>query len=327
MIAFDYRLYRRPLVRPLRTHHGPWAVREGIVVRLDTGDRQGYGEVAPVPWFGSETLAQAHALCQSLPATVTLTDIQAIPTAYPACRFGLASAWEDLHSTPPPLEVTLAPHNTAYLLPTGKAALEAWESPWTKGYRTFKWKIGTASVSQELEVFAALVAALPTGAALRLDANGGLTVAAAHIWLKQCDRIQQHSPQITIDCLEQPLPTDQFSDMLALQQRYSTPIGLDESVATVAQLEDCLQRGWRGVVVIKAAIAGAPSQLRRVCQQYQADVIWSSVFETPVARQYVFRHLVPLISPEKHRAFGYGTQHWFDDGWDVLSAHQLWSRL
>ena len=79
MFSFDFRPYRRPFLRPLETHHGLWSDREGIIIRLrpspatDTStpqlqesllSRQGaFGEIAPVPWFGSETLEQAIAFC------------------------------------------------------------------------------------------------------------------------------------------------------------------------------------------------------------------------------------------------------------------------
>ncbi|MEO0409771.1 MAG: enolase C-terminal domain-like protein, partial [Cyanobacteria bacterium P01_A01_bin.135] len=179
---------------------------------------------------------------------------------------------------------------------------------------------GTAPLDQELKTFEQLVTALPTAATLRLDANGGLTLSEAEAWLAQCDRL----PEGRIDCLEQPLPVGQFPEMLLLQQRHRTTLGLDESVASVAQLERCLMNGWQGVVVIKAAIAGFPSHLRQVCQRHGADIIWSSVFETAVARRYAFHHLIPA---QPSRALGYGTGHWFTDGWDSLAPDQLWSRL
>ncbi|MGB3613545.1 MAG: o-succinylbenzoate synthase [Elainellaceae cyanobacterium] len=319
MGRFAYRVYRRPFQRSLQTHHGRWDVREGLLVRLSVGDRQGYGEIAPLPWFGGETQAQAIGLCRSLPPDLSLAQIHAIPDRYPACQFGLESAWDRLHHPRPDSR----PRASAHLLPTGAEALGAWSTPWHQGCRTFKWKIGAAPLAQELDLFEQLLAALPTEATLRLDANGGLTQSDAQIWLDRCDRL---GPQTAvIDCLEQPLPPEQFPQLLTLQQRYHTAIALDESVATVAQLEHCLQHGWQGVVVIKGAIAGSPSRLRQVCQRYQADVIWSSVFETAVARRYIFSHLIPTVPSS--RPLGFGVAHWFADGLNSGDASQIWSRL
>ena len=56
----EFRRYCFPFGRTVRTAHGPWAEREGLLVRLeDEAGRSGYGEVAPIPWFGTETLAEA----------------------------------------------------------------------------------------------------------------------------------------------------------------------------------------------------------------------------------------------------------------------------
>ncbi|MEO0948813.1 MAG: o-succinylbenzoate synthase, partial [Cyanobacteria bacterium J06641_5] len=66
----DFALHVRPYCRafrqPLRTHHGIWEKRQGAIVRLETDTgRVGWGEIAPLPSFGSETLAAALQLCPS----------------------------------------------------------------------------------------------------------------------------------------------------------------------------------------------------------------------------------------------------------------------
>ena len=59
---FSHRAYRLPLRQPLRTAHGLWAEREGLIVRVeDESGRVGFGEIAPIEWFGTETLAEAGA--------------------------------------------------------------------------------------------------------------------------------------------------------------------------------------------------------------------------------------------------------------------------
>ena len=94
---FEFRPYRRPFVRTLSTSHGNWDVREGIILRLtnETG-RVGWGEIAPISWFGSETLEQALDFCQQLPPEITSTDVFSIPAELPACQFGFESAWQAL---------------------------------------------------------------------------------------------------------------------------------------------------------------------------------------------------------------------------------------
>lgn len=321
----SYRLYYRPFCQPLHTHHGLWRERQGIIVRLTAGDgRSGWGEIAPLPWFGSETLEQAIAFCQGLNGHISSEQLWLISGQLPACQFGFGAAWEDLlgpASPPAPAVISSA------LLPTGSAALTAWANLWQQGHRTFKWKIGVAPIEQELEAFGQLMHMLPATARLRLDANGGLTPDQAQQWLEQGDR---HACRL--EFIEQPLPPGQEDTMQQLSQQFLTPVALDESVATLAQLRACYRQGWRGVVVIKAAIAGFPWQLRQFCQTEGVDPVWSSVFETGIGRQFIYTRLLPSgwgqpTSPQK-RAAGFGIDHWFSDStFNHSNREQLWERL
>jgi o-succinylbenzoate synthase len=300
-----YRLLLKPyeweFEPPLVTHHGRWKVRQGLIIGLEREDGViGWGEVAPIPWFGTETLAAAIAFCQTLPILLTETDILCVPNALPACQFGFGSAWESLST--PPSAIELNPSQVSALLPAGAAALSTWSAFWEKGHRTFKWKIGVLDVPQELELCQTLTAALPKDAKLRLDANGGLTLEQAKQWLETCDR----SSHLCIEYLEQPLPPDQFEAMRQLAQAYKTPLALDESVATVAQLQQCHARGWRGVMVVKAAIAGYPQALRDFLNTHTVDVVFSSVFETEVGRRAALALAQAFNASD--RAIGFGVK-------------------
>jgi o-succinylbenzoate synthase len=240
----------------------------------------------------------AIAFCNSLPSLLSESDILSVSNALPACQFGFGSAWESLST--PPSAIDYKPCQISALLPAGEAALSAWPALWEKGHRTFKWKIGVLEVTQELELFQNLTAVLPKEARLRLDANGGLTLEQAKQWLENCDR----SSRLCIEYLEQPLSPNQFEAMKQLAQIYKTPLALDESVATVAQLRQCHGRGWRGVMVVKPAIAGYPQALRDFLNTHSADVVFSSVFETEIGRRAALA-LTQSFSP-CHRAIGFG---------------------
>jgi O-succinylbenzoate synthase len=321
---FEFRPYRRPFKRVLSTSHGNWDVREGIILRLcDETGRVGWGEIAPISWFGSETLEQALDFCQQLPREITTETIFSIPGELPACQFGFESAGEwgegemgrggdSSHSK---IQNVKSKIPCSCLLPAGKAALQSWQTPWNQGSRTFKWKIGVASIEEELKLFNQLIQALPQTAQLRLDANGGLTPQEAKQWLRVSDDVG------IVEFLEQPLPPQQFDQLLEMSTQYSTPIALDESVATLDQLEECYQRGWRGIFVIKAAIAGSPKRLRQFCQQHDIDAVFSSVFESAIARQSALQLAAELSNP--NRAIGFGTNHWFPEDDETWIKH-LW---
>ncbi len=308
---FDFKLYRRKFQQPLKTSHGIWEVREGILIRLtDKKGIVGFGEISPLSWFGSESFAEALEFCTQLPSKITSDDVFAISSKLPACQFGFESAWEEVTSylTVSKFPVTKSV-NFSGLLPSGKQALDAWKILWHQGYRTFKWKIGIENLAEELNIFDELAKALPAEAKLRLDANGGLSFFEAVEWLKASDRIG-------IEFLEQPLAATEFDAMLQLSQEYSTTIALDESIASIHQLQICYKNGWRGIFVIKPAIAGSPKILRQFCHNHEIDTVFSTVFETSIGNRCALKLAAELST--NNRAAGFGVSHWFPNN-DFLS--------
>ena len=308
----EFQPYQRRFRQPLMTNYGEWAVRSGILLRLtDEAGRVSFGEIAPLEWFGSETLAQALTFCQQGAGKVSQAAIGTIPDCLPACQFGFESAIAE----PVKPQGSLA---YSALLPTGITALLSWPALWAQGYRTFKWKIGVAPIAQELQILAQLLAQLPPDGRLRLDANGGLTYQQAEQWLQVC----AGQP---IEFLEQPLPVSEFAALLHLSQQFAVPLALDESVATLDDLKICYEQGWRGIFVIKPAIVGSPTRLVQFCHNHSIDVVFSTVFETAIGRQ-AGRQLAAALS---QRAIGYGTGHWFEDGFDHNSADfaTIWQQI
>ena len=157
---------------------------------------------------------------------------------------------------------------------------------------------------------------------MRLDANGGLSEGQARLWLENCDCINNYSQSSAkIEFIEQPLGVDKLQLMLTLNRDYQTAIALDESVATLNQLKDCYQQGWRGIFVIKPGIAGYISRLRQFCQEEQIDVVFSSMLETTIGRQAALQLARELTI--KPRAVGFGVSHWFTENEEIW-LRQLW---
>ncbi len=317
---FEFRPYQRKFIRPLETNHGRWETREGIIIRLTSDRGIGWGEIAPISWFGSETFTQALDFCHQLSNQITSEIIFSIPDNLPACQFGFESAIGDRgeeetggkrrNIVSPTSPSTHLPHSLqlSALLPAGSSALEAWESLWQQGYRTFKWKIGVYPVAEELAILDLLMQVLPREAKLRFDANGGLNYDKAQLWLRTCDEFQLLPGIAGIEFIEQPLGVEDFETMLGLRG-HITKIALDESIATLAQLKTCYQQGWQGIYIIKPAIIGSPSRLRHFLQQHTIDCVFSSVFETSIGRQSALQLAFELS--HRNRAIGFGVNHWF----------------
>jgi o-succinylbenzoate synthase len=220
----------------------------------------------------------------------------------PACQFGFGSAVRAFDV--PPASIDRSNLNLSGLLPAGEAAIARLPALDAQGYSTFKWKIGVLPIEREIAIWHQLLAALPANTKLRLDANGGLTDSQAEQWLASCDRESQ------IEFIEQPLAPDRIAETIHLATIYTTPIALDESVATLDRIQSVSDRGWRGIYVIKPGIAGFPWRLAELITKYQLDVVFSSVMETSVGREAALQLAASL---KLTRSMGFGVEDWFED--------------
>ena len=96
--------------------------------------------------------------------------------------------------------------------------------------RAFKVKLGSkAGAAADRAMFEAVLAAIPKGARVSVDANGGWTLPTAitmAAWLAERG----------VDHLEQPLPRGQEADHVALRATMTIPLIVDESCRTADEL-------------------------------------------------------------------------------------------
>ncbi len=307
---FSYRAYRLPLRVPLRTAHGVWSEREGLILRLEQADGTvGYGEVAPIPWFGTETMAEAEEVCRGLGDKFLKEAIQAVPERFGCVRFALAETMKQttrpeagFHPTAKRLPVTA-------LLPAGRAVLEALPARLEAGFISFKWKVGVGDAADELALLDDVLAQLPGYAKLRLDANGAWDRRTAAKWLARCaDR--------PLEFVEQPLAPADEDGLRGLAGDFPVKLALDESVARLAEARRWQAEGWMGVFVIKPALAGPLDEFADWVAATKADVVLSSAIETALGRAAILRW--GLTQPElTKRALGFGVGEVFGDRrWD-----------
>jgi O-succinylbenzoate synthase len=305
---FSIKPYRLPLRAPVRTAHGHWTEREGLLVRLEDGAGQvGYGEVAPIPWFGTETPAEAEEICGKFGDKVTDEVLDAVPARFGCVRFALAQARAgNSHLLDDQAAGKRLP--VAALLPAGREALVALPARLEAGYLAFKWKVGVGAVDDELGIFDDLLAALPGHTKLRLDANGAWERRQATKWLDRC-------AGRPVEFVEQPVKPDDEATLLGLAADYPVTLALDESVTGLASAQRWQGLGWRGVFVIKPALAGPLEELAAWVAATKADVVLSSAIETALARASILR--LALEQPLTRRALGFGVGEVFGDRrWD-----------
>jgi O-succinylbenzoate synthase len=299
--SFVFWQYRRPFRQLLHTAHGKWSVREGIIVQLTNDQSQStLGEIAPLPWFGSETLAQAQAFCIGLGKKITEEAIAQIPDRLPACQFAFGCALEKFESVSD--RRVKEDFDYSVLLPNRSDALDFLRQSHEIA-STYKWKIGIDSIASEMAIFKEILKLLPQSAKLRLDANGGLSLDEAKQWLELADCSDR------VEFIEQLIDPRLIEETFALRRNYKTPIALDEAIASLSELQAWFDLGWQGVYTIKAAILGYPHRLRDFCQDKALDLVFSSVFETEIGCRDVLNLAAELGN--RDRALGFGVKHWF----------------
>jgi o-succinylbenzoate synthase len=316
-----YRRYRLPFRSPVRTAHGPWADREGVLVQLlNAAGQTGYGEASPIPWFGSETVDEVEAVCRELGEAVDDRRLDAVPERLGCLKNALEVAREEAVKRAP-AQIHLG---VAALLPAGRAALTQIGPKAEAGFRVFKWKVGVGDLADELALLDDVCAALPGGAKLRLDANGAWNRRQAERWLERCaDR--------PVEFVEQPVfsgppsfakpaagrsPGPALSKMddllLGLAEDFPTPLALDESLTGDGEVERWLGLGWRGVFVVKPALLGDVKRTLARLAKAKAVVVFSSSLETRLGAKAALR--AAFAWPGEPRALGFGVWPLFADG-------------
>ncbi len=309
-LLLKFRRYRLPFLAPVRTSRGLWTEREGLLLRLeDELGRVGWGEAAPIPSFGTESPGEAESGCRKLGGWTEAGLLEA-PAGMRSLAAGLRAALADLEagSSPGP-EGKGGPGAlpVCALLPAGVSALPILRAKAEADFRIFKWKVGVGDAGDELALLDELCGLLPSGAKLRLDANGAWDRRVAERWLDRC-------AGRPVEFVEQPVAPDQAGaeDLLqGLARDYPTPLALDESLACDGDVGRWLDLGWRGVFVVKPSLhADLSASLGRL-EAAGAAVVFSSALETAVGAKSAFRSAFSWRGPL--RALGFGVWPLFAD--------------
>jgi O-succinylbenzoate synthase len=255
-----------PLVSPFTTSFGTQTRREAVLVEVYGEGLRGLGECAAgvEPGYSYETRETSLEALRSyiLPAVVG---------AEPSTPTQLAARWSwvrghnmakaaaemailDLAGKMAGRSLAAILGGTKEEIPSGvsigiqpslPATLTMIEGYLAEGYRRIKLK---CKPGYDIELAAEVRRAFPT-TALMLDANSAYTLSDLER-LRQLDRFE-------LMMIEQPLAHDDLVDHAALQAEMETPICLDESVESMADLRAAFRLGSGRILNIKAGrVAG-----------------------------------------------------------------------
>lgn len=221
--------------------------RDGLLVQLQEGTREGWGEISPLPGFSSESLDEAQAAAANWVQAWRKGDAPALPPQ-PSAAFGLSCALAELAETLP----AAADYRAAPLCTGDPDALFALLQT-MPGEKVAKVKVGLWEAVRDGMVVNLLLEAIPD-LTLRLDANRAWTPLKAQQFAKYVN--PEYRPRIAF--IEEPCKHRDDSRAFALETGIA--IAWDESLRD-ADFTFSAEPGVRAVV-IKPTLTGSLQKVR-----------------------------------------------------------------
>ena len=317
-----WRPWRIPLRDPLATGAGGLAVREGLVVRIETASGvSGLGECAPLPGEGLAVSAlgdRMAELARSLVGTAPAEAWANLPAdgGIPGGDVALETALADLLAAacgvplagwlagraglPPPAPGPV-PANALLGAPSPEEVAREAAEALARGFRTVKVKVGRDHALDGDRLRAVRGAAGPH-AAIRIDANGVWSEAEA------VAAVAAHAAHDVALC-EQPVAPgpDAPARLARVRAASPIPIAADESCPSLADLRVLLDAGAVDAVVVKPLRTGLREALGMITEASARDLpgILTTTFDTGIGTSLAL-HLAALL-PEPRPACGLAT--------------------
>ncbi len=285
-----------PLKSPFITHLGEVREREGIIVKIINRDGlSGYGEgvAFSTPWYTEETVKTSmHMLTDFL-----IPLMQKYPFEHPKeawklfgsirrnhmAKAALEMALWDLYAKCQSLPLAQVIGGTQNMIASGvvvatestAAALRQIENYVEEGYKRIKVKINP---NQDYAFLAEIRRYYPD-LAIMADANSAYT-------LRDIDRLKAMD-ELNLLMIEQPLAHDDIIEHAVLQKELTTPICLDESIATFEDARKAIELGSCRVINIKAGRVGGLYEAKRIhdyCYDQEIPIWCGGMIEFGISR-------------------------------------------
>lgn len=259
--------------------------RDGLFVHLQDAEREGWGEISPLPGFSHESLEEATVAALSWAKAWQHGHEPGLP-GLPSADFGLSCALAELHNTLPQ-----AANYRAAMLCTGDpdelfVALAA-----MPGEKVAKMKVGLYEAVRDGMVVNLMLEAIPD-LRLRLDANRAWTPLKAQQFAKYINPAYRSR----IAFLEEPCKTREESRAFALETGIA--IAWDESLRDEGFVFEA-QEGVRAVV-IKPTLTGSLEKVQAQVAAARAsglEVVISSSIESSLGLTQLAR-IAAWLTPE-----------------------------
>jgi len=287
--------------------------RRGVILTLEEEDGAcGYGESAPLPGFGLETLASSVAALRlaskyllgvprerygdAIEDLHRLAPVMASPCARHAIDLAfhdLMACWskkpiarllDDLHA------VDEVPVNAALPRLLREDLVKAAMALSAEGYRTLKLKVGGIPIDEDVARVRAVRDAIGRDVRLRIDANRAWNEVEAIEALRALG-------DVGLEYCEEPVSDPE--GMARVKNAVHVPIAADESVVDLDSARRLLESDAADVLVLKPMALGGLHPARTIAgmaREHGADVVVTTMLETPVGRRGAL-HLAASLGP------------------------------
>jgi L-alanine-DL-glutamate epimerase-like enolase superfamily enzyme len=271
--------------------------RTRVIVNLETDSGLvGRGEAAPLPSFTGETVSSIQLQLEEffLPLvvgrspfalTAILSDLDRLPantTAKAAIDVALHDLQGQLLGRPVvdllggAVRDRVPVANVIGIEPVASAVAQA-EAIVAAGHGTIKMKIGRDPAA-DIERVGAVRAAVGPGVKLRVDANAGYTVPVAV-------RLLGKLAAFDLEHAEQPVAGWDRAGLAEVRRATGLPIMADESLHTIRDAVELIERGAADVFAIKLIKTGGLAQARVIAAlaaAHRIDIVVVSPYETEI---------------------------------------------
>jgi O-succinylbenzoate synthase len=275
---------RVPLVEPFRISSGAVAEKDGIVVRLDTDEGAGYGESSPMAgsFYSADTPESCwrELLGEIVPRIAgskwdSPLDAAECVMELPGSNFarvGIETALWDVEARRQGVPLFELLGGAGNPVPSGLAVglydsvtdlLNTIERYLRDGYRRVKIKIERGRDIELVEAVRQHFGNIP----LFVDANGAYDMSDLDTFRALDD--------YGLMMIEQPFPGPMLRELGALQREIRTPVCLDESLESEADLRQAIDLGSLRIANIKIQRVGGFHRALRmydICRQHMMPV-------------------------------------------------------
>lgn len=295
-IELTFSPFTLQLNEPIITSNAIIQERKGFIVKLKRNGHIGFGEMTPLPEFGSENIDQIEKAIKNFNANLHIQPnnfIQSLDnnlrvfSHLPAFRHGIEQALLNLFCSEANISLnevlnctskkSLNVNGIIGILKPEETVAKALELV-NNGFSTIKLKVGRKNFDEDYECLSAIRAALGKDISIRIDVNGKWDTVEA---ITHSNKLKD----LNIEFIEQPV--NNLLSFKKLSFKTNIPLSVDESVRNFDDAIKFIESKSIKALVLKPMLLGGIITTLKIIEAAEVQhikVIISSSFETSLGR-------------------------------------------